>query len=513
MRLNVLIVVLTLLVVSVVSAQDSFTSLDGRFSFTVPSGWEVEESVGFIILSDDDRNELFLGMLNSNDIELAREYYADTLDSEFTADTLFQLLADATPEINANIEAELGVSFALPGTTYEGPVEIAGYTGAAGAFGMTPVIVLEAETGDFLVFRLEGEEGAFDTMLESLLSTLVISPFSFDAATYTTPITAETAPDVTLVTQYNFSGGTTHDVEFLPDGQSFVVLAGGRVQHIDLATADVIKIFDAGAGLVRTMDISSDGSLVAGALIFRDDPDVTFLRIWDAATGEELNTIMTNSDSDHPELVRFSPDGSLVGVVADGLFIHEVATGDEFLVIDTEREAVTFNGDGTRLAATCPERPGKLICIYDVASGEVLTEILNPDRIFPIGYRSLASAGDHFLVGFSQNNDLAPMIAFSWETGEVVFTAEGIADDSGRTNHEDEVGWIALDTDESLAVTIGGEDAFRLWDAATGAGLSVQPDAHGFSIVNRAAISPDGTLLFTTANDGTVRVWAVESGS
>jgi len=147
--------------------------------------------------------------------------------------------------------------------------------------------------------------------------------------------------------------------------------------------------------------------------------------------------------------------------------------------------------------------------VYDLASGDVVTEIANPDNAFPFGYRSLAFFADTVLVGFSQFNGPADVVAFSAASGDPIFTAIGPENSDGLTAHEGAVTWIALNADGSLMVTAGDDESIRLWDVASGAGIAVLEGPHGSSIVNRAAFNPDGTLLFTTANDGTLRVWAI----
>ena len=503
-----LLVVLIIGFVAVLSAQETFTSLDGRITLTVPAGWEVEEDGGLILLEDEDRNFISIGLLSSDEIERAQVYYADTLGEGLTADTLLQLLADVTPEINANIESELGFSLALPGTNYEGPVEIAGLSGASGAFGITPVLVLEAETGDFLLFNLDADEAVIDSVLEPLVTSIDIQPFSLDTNAYTTAITPENAADLSLITQYVFGGGATRDIEVLPDGASLVVGASGEARHIEIATGAVLQVFDFDDATVTALDLSADGSQVVGAAVYRDDRDLAIVRVWDAATGDTLATITTTSD-ESASLVRISPDGSLVGVVGGRLMVYDVATGDEVLLVEGERDAFAFNAAGTQMVAACPEAPGTVACVYDLASGDVVTEIANPDNAFPFGYRSLAFFADTVLVGFSQFNGPADVVAFSAASGDPIFTAIGPENSDGLTAHEGAVTWIALNADGSLMVTAGDDESIRLWDVASGAGIAVLEGPHGSSIVNRAAFNPDGTLLFTTANDGTLRVWAI----
>jgi WD40 repeat protein len=131
-------------------------------------------------------------------------------------------------------------------------------------------------------------------------------------------------------------------VAFSPDGRWLVSGDfGGTVKVMDAETGKVLwetRLI----GPSGSATFSPDGRWVAAA----GGPQV---RVWDAATGEELHTL--NISATGAECVRFSPDGQrLITSTREGkLILWDVTTGVEALRLLGAYGEVCFSADGSRL--------------------------------------------------------------------------------------------------------------------------------------------------------------------
>jgi len=72
------------------------------------------------------------------------------------------------------------------------------------------------------------------------------------------------------------------------------------------------------------------------------------------------------------------------------------------------------------------------------------------------------------------------------------------------------VDWVqsaAFSPDGATIVTASDDWTAQLWDAATGAALSVLSGHRSY--VRSAAFNPDGKTVVTASSDGTARIWIV----
>ncbi len=144
-------------------------------------------------------------------------------------------------------------------------------------------------------------------------------------------------------------------VGFSPDQKWLVSSDSGRT----------LKVRDAQTGKVRweargpadQTTFSPDGRWVAGAA-------GSEVRVWDAATGEELHTLDASSMA--VQCVRFSPDGQrLITSTREGtIILWDVMTGVEALRLKGASGEVFFSADGARLFAA--EAPG--VKVWEAAS-------------------------------------------------------------------------------------------------------------------------------------------------
>ncbi len=77
--------------------------------------------------------------------------------------------------------------------------------------------------------------------------------------------------------------------------------------------------------------------------------------------------------------------------------------------------------------------------------------------------------------------------------------------------HERGVRASSFSSEGSEIATVGMNNGFRLWDVKSGELLETY-DTSRISIINHIVFSPDGKLIITGHNDGSMVIWSVETG-
>lgn len=214
-------------------------------------------------------------------------------------------------------------------------------------------------------------------------------------------------------------------------------------------------------------------------------------RIWDAQTGDELNTLA----------------GRKLG-----------------------RTRATWNADETRILTVHPEGSVRL---WDASSGDEVSTLDLDDLSAPSSYwivdgREIEPAIDDA----SLEQDLSPLeaelvtfpeieslVEEKWNRANTRFLQLCSDDDATLclmngldetdlpvlSGHEGAILQLVINDDGSRLLTTGEDGTARIWSTHTGEELAILR-GHGMP-VHHGAWSPDGIRLFTSGDDGTVRVW------
>ena len=248
--------------------------------------------------------------------------------------------------------------------------------------------------------------------------------------------------------------------EFLPDGRVVTISRDGEALTVwDVQTGQALRtIAPVAISGIFALDVSPDGRVIAagGGGIDRFGGEVAGL--WDAATGEELFRVRHALDV---LAVAFSPDGE-----------HMVSAGwgdPRFLA-----SAKVVDGDG-RVIGVLEEEEGFLITGVGFSSDG----------------RLVATAAESF------ENEEPHVTIWDWKVHTIVRTIE---DASG----------VEFDPSGSRIVTVlGGRAEIRDVESGRLAAVLAGPSAD----ISELAFSPDGSIVATGRNDGTVRLFEASTGA
>jgi WD40 repeat protein/tRNA A-37 threonylcarbamoyl transferase component Bud32 len=275
-------------------------------------------------------------------------------------------------------------------------------------------------------------------------------------------------------------------VAFSPDGTRLVSASHDSTLKIwDAATGQELRTLQGHRDIIWEAVFSPDGARLASA-----SADNT-VKVWDAASGREVHTL-----TGHTAVVRrvaFSPDGAnIASAAADRTVrIWDAKTGREVHVYKGYPEAfsaVAFSPDGTLLAGGGEDNTVRLWSTTTHKEAHLLK-----------GHR-----GNITSVTFSP--DGRRLASGSWDnTARIWDTATGreILTLRGHTGY---VRGVAFSPDGTRLASTGIDQNVKVWDAGTGQELFTLK-GHNSEVVG-VAFSPDGSRLATTSADGTVRVWS-----
>jgi WD40 repeat protein len=274
-----------------------------------------------------------------------------------------------------------------------------------------------------------------------------------------------------------------------PDGRRVLVSEADKTSRIlDFKTGSLIRSLNTPGG-----EFSPDGRFVVSKV------DRT-VQIWNAETGQMR--IMMSEYTGQINNVRLSADGQyLVTASKDRTArIWSDEAAEEVRFLDVAGRSVAFSPDGLRFA-TATDKSAQ---IWDVETRQQLMEFVgHTDQIWRVKFsfdnrRLLTSSADH--------------TARIWDiaSGKAINVLSG---------HTDVVRDASFSPDGTRVVTASRDATARIWDAATGSTILVLaaypnagPAASYKYAVNSAVFSPDGTRVLTGAEDGSARIWDVETG-
>jgi WD40 repeat protein/serine/threonine protein kinase len=282
--------------------------------------------------------------------------------------------------------------------------------------------------------------------------------------------------------------------QFSPDGKRVVTACSdGTARVWDAQSGTFLAETSKHSGGLESVQFSPDGNWIITA------SDDHAARMWDAASGQPVTEPLLHGDS--VESAQFSPDGKrILTVSGNGAWLWEQVGGQPLAKSFKTRGYAQFSTDGKRLVAATPFNSEIATRVWDVPSGQPLTEPFQ-------GSGSVQSAqfspDGRRIVTTSVGNPPGLWAARVWDavTGQPV---------TEPLKHENLITSAQFSPDGTRIVTASTDRTVRVWDATTGQPLT-DPMVHS-NMVYAAQFSPDGTRIVTGCRNGTARVWDAVTG-
>ncbi|WP_017717516.1 WD40 repeat domain-containing protein [Kamptonema formosum] len=253
---------------------------------------------------------------------------------------------------------------------------------------------------------------------------------------------------------------------------------------------------------VTCLAISSDGKLLASG-------SYKNIKLWDLETGELLHTLAMHSDAMAVSSIAISPDGETLACANADIEIWSLRTRQQIRTLETAcwASAVAISPDGKILVSggEDPVDETGSIEIWDLQKGEILHD-LYPDVIYAVAISAdgkiLASAGSKATAESTENKEEAGLVQVRrLETRELL---HALVETSGKVSS------VAVSPDGQVLASGCQDGSVKLWDLKTG---QVQRILLGHSLpVNCVAISADGNVLASGSSDRTVKLWNPHTG-
>jgi WD40 repeat protein len=277
---------------------------------------------------------------------------------------------------------------------------------------------------------------------------------------------------------------------FSPDGKRIATTSrDGTARIWDAATGQVLQTFAGHADTVISVSFSPDGQRMITA-----SSDKT-ARIWDVVTSKEIAVLRG-----HENAVRsaaFSPDGRRVVTASldNTARVWDTRTARQLQVVrhTAALNSAAFSPDGSRIVTASDDDTSR---IWEVTTGrQILTPLAHLGAV-----TSAAFSPDGVFVVTSSRDKTARI----WESSSgrmlQVFRA-----------HTDGLNSAMFSPDRLRIVTASSDGTARIWDVASGREIEILR-GHDDAVLS-AAFSPDGKFVVTGSRDKTARIWSMQDAN
>ncbi len=288
----------------------------------------------------------------------------------------------------------------------------------------------------------------------------------------------------------------------------------------DITTGKQIKIYDGHTRLIRDTEFNPDGTILATCS--EDDT----IRLWDTTTGEKLKTIKIKKEILFKFKLAFSIDGETLAVASrnEEIYLWNVNTGRRKKTLTgviNNACHLFFSPDGQHLASISFENDFYIGNVSTGKQNEVFSE-----QIKNVSNVAFSPDGTTLAITFKYDDENRhsdePKRSHQIELWNVADATK----EHTYIGHVNVVRDAMFSPDGKTLATGSKDNTIRLWDVATGQQkhvlvatgqqkhVVIDEDGNWLNVeyIKLFAFSPDGKILATEIDSGSIYLWDTETG-
>ena len=281
--------------------------------------------------------------------------------------------------------------------------------------------------------------------------------------------------------------GVIYEIKLLPDGTSFLAIGENGIAHFDIATTKRIHFYEGMADEVTSILLSRDGKF-----FFSVSRDKT-TRLWDVNSGKLLfSSVSSKNESATTRHLTIHPNSTSFFQDDGEKTITHFDLGGKVLHTYSAHSIISVLPDGDSFLST----DGVHMTHWEISTGKLLHTFPNASiiQVHPDGKSLFLATG------------ITAMKHFDLLTGDLLHTFDGQGDAVNQI-------LILPDGNTLLSGSLGFGDGYKpvkLWEVRSGKLL------HSYSVHessrNDIRLLPDGQGFLTIGNDQIIKHWDFTTG-